>query len=227
MNVIKLMTAYVGEGGPGSGHFGHQGVKGVRGGSLPNGGKHYIAEGNSISEVDTKKVTLKNILSDRNLFTKEESKLAHNIIKNWYGGKDKKMLNAVRNFDVNKKNSLENDVLKKIYDYQQKYFSDRNVKSLKLYRGLGLKDKISNYNGGRFESWTSDKEMAEWFAKSKWLHNYKSSGVITRNINAKDILFSQRIYKSSEYSGSEFISKSGNFTIDNSNFTPFTFKRRK
>lgn len=176
------------------------------------------------NDINTLEISFRNTLDNEEYFNSEEKFAIELMMDHWYKGNKNELTDVVKNFDLNSNSQMTN-IIRKIYYFQQKYFKDRNIKSLELYRGIGLKEEIEHYNGNKFESWTSDKDMAECFARKNWLNDYKKSGILIKNINIKDILFSQMIYKTKDYDGDEYICKSGDFNINESNFQIYKHRR--
>lgn len=179
-----------------------------------------------INNVDTIKTAFIDIIDNEKYFSSEEKIILSLIIKSWYKGDNNKLIDYIRYFNFNKNTPITN-LIKKMYSYQQKYFEDRNINTLKLYRGIGLRNKINKYETNKFESWTSDKSMAEDFSRSYWLKGYKNSGILMKTFNIKYILFSQKIYPDKNFNGDEYVCKSNNFNIDSTNFIIYTHRRKK
>jgi hypothetical protein len=68
-----------------------------------------------------------------------------------------------------------NSALLKTYMITQKFFKDRGIKSLTLYRGIGLPAGVKAYGHRTVASWISDKKIATSLAKDLTLKFPKSS----------------------------------------------------
>jgi len=84
------------------------------------------------------------------------------------------------------------DLVKELHSNTQKYYGDKKVKSIKLYRGIGSQGgPIEIRDTDVLSSWTTDREIANFHAhrgdvEDKWV----KTKIITATIPVEDILYS-------------------------------------